>query len=185
MLSRCLPLLHRDPLIRQISLIRLVCVLKTGLTSPFSAWRGFSRTEKKESITRLLPRNCTALHLLDSYRSHPGLRGDPRLKDHTDSHRSFISQPPRSENVRDCMDHTEVRLRRAILDVRYDSSFPGPTLSIPTSYSKSPPNYQTAPRTAHRRNPRTIGRLSGFFASACPESQVPCLGRKLQYKSAE
>ena len=60
-------------------------------------------------------------------------------------------------------------LRCVSFDVRYDSSSPGPTLSIPTSYSKSSPNYQTAPRTAHRRNPRTIGTLSGFCASACPE----------------
>ena len=63
-------------------------------------------------------------------------------------------------------------LRCVSFDVRYDSSSPGPTLSIPTSYSKSSPNYQTAPRTAHRRNPRTIGTLSGFCASACLQAHA-------------
>lgn len=49
----------------------------------------------------------------------------------------------------------------------------------PTALHRS--NYQTTPRTGHRRNLQTTGTLSGFCAAACPEPQVPYQGRRLQY----
>lgn len=52
----------------------------------------------------------------------------------------------------------------------------------PTAIHRS--NYQTAPHAGRRRNPRTTGTLSEFCASACPEPQAPCQGRRVEYRSA-